>query len=179
MVGISTPAMAAAVAQAGVLGSIAVGATDAAGARTMIAAVRERHQSFTEDPGMLALLLTERPSAVSFHFGLPGEATIRALRDAGITLLATATSLAEARTAQAAGVHAIVAQGYEAGGHRGAVDPYAPCERLAAMPLTQILVKTIDLPIITTGGITRGPAERRTPTNRLTSTQRGLRRGRA
>jgi len=55
---------------------------------------------------------------MSFHFGLPSDERIRALREAGIVLLATATSMAEGRAAAKAGMHAVVAQGYEAGGHR-------------------------------------------------------------
>ena len=203
MAGVSSPAMAAAVTEAGALGSIGVGAVDAEGARAMIAAVRalstrpfnvnlfchrpaaadaaveaawivrwrpafeqlgasppsalrEIYRSFVVDEAMLAMLLAERPAVVSFHFGLPGEAAIRALRNAGIVLLASATSLAEARAIKSAGVHAIVAQGWEAGGHRGMFDPDAPDDRLGTIALTRLLVKTIDLPIIAAGGIMDG-----------------------
>ncbi|GIL41322.1 NAD(P)H-dependent flavin oxidoreductase [Roseiterribacter gracilis] len=203
MAGVSSPAMAAAVAGEGALGSIGVGATDAAGARAMIASVRERtnrplhvnlfchqpavanpvvesawierfrpefaaldatppqtlreiYRSFAEDDAMLAALLAERPRVVSFHFGLPPQDRVQALRDAGIVLLASATSLHEARHLAASGVHAIVAQGYEAGGHRGVFDPDAPDDRLGTMALTRILVREINLPIIAAGGIMDG-----------------------
>lgn len=203
MAGVSSPAMAAAVANAGALGSIGVGATDAAGARRMIKAVRERsrrslnvnvfchqaarpnppleaawieelrphflrfgatppaqlreiYRSFLGDEALQAVLLAERPRVVSFHFGLPPAARIAALRAAGIMLLATATSLAEARAAAAAGVHAIVAQGYEAGGHRGVFDPDAPDDALSTSVLTQLLVRELDLPVIAAGGIMDG-----------------------
>src|SRR5580704_9094685 len=172
MAGVSTPAMAAAVANAGALGSVGVGATDAAGARQMIAAFCERssrslnvnvfchaparadaerearwidrlkpdfvrlgatppaalkeiYRSFVEDDDMLAMLVAERPRAVSFHFGIPSGGRIQALHDAGIVLLGTATSLPEARALVAGGIDAVVAQGYEAGGHRGVFDPDA------------------------------------------------------
>ncbi len=203
MAGVSSPAMAAAVSDAGALGSIGVGATDADGARAMIAAVRERstgplnvnlfchapatahraveaawierlrpefealgasppsalneiYRSFVEDDAMLTMLLEQRPKVVSFHFGLPGEAALRALRGAGIVLLASATSLAEARTVAEGGIHAVVAQGWEAGGHRGVFDPDAPDDRLGAMALTRLLAHEIDLPVIAAGGIMDG-----------------------
>lgn len=203
MAGVSTPAMAAAVADAGALGSIGVGATDAAGARRMIAAVRERsrrslnvnvfchrpatpdraieaawldhlrplfarfgaqppaalreiYRSFTVDETMLAVLLAERPQVVSFHFGLPAAGALRALRDAGIVLLASATNLREALALQAAGIQAVIAQGYEAGGHRGAFDPEAADDRLGTLALTRLLVRALDIPVIAAGGLMDG-----------------------
>ena len=96
------------------------------------------------------------PEFVSFHFGLPSAERVRALKEAGIILFASATSLAEARQAASAGVDAIVAQGYEAGGHRGVFDPDAEDSRLGAMALTRILAREIDLPVIVAGGIMDG-----------------------
>jgi nitronate monooxygenase len=203
MAGVSTPAMAAAVASAGALGSIGVGATDAEGARKMIAAVRERssrslqvnvfchrppqadatveaawleqlrprferfgaappaalrqiYRSFLEDDDMLAMLLAEKPRVVSFHFGLPAAERIQALRDKGIVLIGSATSVAEGRLMAAAGMHAVVAQGYEAGGHRGVLDPDAPDDCLGTLALTRLLVRELDVPIIAAGGIMDG-----------------------
>jgi nitronate monooxygenase len=105
---------------------------------------------------MLAMLLQSRPKVVSFHFGLPAPARIRALREAGIVLLATATSLAEAEQAAAAGVHAVVAQGYEAGGHRGVFNPAAEDTRLGTFALVRLLSRAQDLPVIAAGGIMDG-----------------------
>ena len=203
MAGVSTPAMAAAVSNAGALGSIGVGATDAEGARRMIAAVRERskrslnvnvfchqpatldstleaawlehlrphferfgakpplglkevYRSFVEDDAMLAALLADKPHVVSFHFGLPSAERIRALREAGIVLLASATNAAEAHAVVKAGVHAVVAQGYEAGGHRGVFDPDAEDDCLGTMALTRLLVRQLDVPVIAAGGIMDG-----------------------
>jgi nitronate monooxygenase len=116
----------------------------------------EIYRSFVDDEAMMAMLLEERPSVISFHFGLPSEAAIRALRDAGIVLLASATSVAEARRVAAAGVHAIVAQGWEAGGHRGVFDPDAHDDRIGTMALTRLLVNALDLPVIAAGGIMNG-----------------------
>ncbi len=172
MAGVSTPAMAAAVSNAGGLGSLGVGASNAETARRMIASVREAsnrplnvnvfchrpavadtareaawlarlapefarygaepphalreiYTSFLEDPAMLDVLLGERPRVVSFHFGLPTAQWIAKLHEAGILLFATATNLPEARAIERAGVDAVVAQGFEAGGHRGVFDPAA------------------------------------------------------
>jgi nitronate monooxygenase len=203
MAGVSSPAMAAAVSEAGGLGSIGVGAANVDGARAMIRDVRARssrplnvnvfvhlparadaaiesawvdhfrplfeaigaappvrlteiYTSFRGDDAMLAMLLAEKPEVVSFHFGLPDPARIRALRDAGIVLLASATSLAEARLAAAAGVDAIVAQGYEAGGHRGSFDPDATDDRIGMASLVRILARTLSVPVIAAGGIMDG-----------------------
>ena len=188
MAGISTPAMAAAVSNAGGLGAIGVGATDAETARQMIRAVRsesdrpfnvnvfchrpavrdnareavwlsrlapifsqygavppsglrEIYTSFVGDDAMLAMLLEERPKVVSFHFGIPAAQRIAALRDAGIVLLATATNLSEAKIIAGAGIHAVVAQGFEAGGHRGLFDPEAIDDCLGTLALTRLLVR--------------------------------------
>ena len=120
------------------------------------AALNEIYTSFVEDDAILALFLAERPKVVSLHFGLPDAARLRALKEAGILLLATATSLAEARTLAAAGVDALVAQGWEAGGHRGLFDPDAPDDKLGTFALARILATEIDLPIIAAGGIMDG-----------------------
>jgi nitronate monooxygenase len=203
MAGTSTPAMAAAVSNAGGLGSLGVGATDAAGAREMIVNVRaasnrafnvnlfchkpavpdaareagwierlrpvfaqygaepsrqlrEIYKSFVDNDEMLEMLLAERPAVASFHFGLPSADRIAALRDAGIFLLASATNLDDARAAEAAGVGAVVAQGYEAGGHRGVFDEDAPDEKLGTMALTRLLVRELKIPVVAAGGIMDG-----------------------
>jgi nitronate monooxygenase len=203
MAGVSTPEMAAAVSNAGGLGSIGIGAADPEAARGMIRAVRaltdrpfnvnvfchtpatadpareaawvnrlapefarygappparlgEIYTSFVADTAMQAVLLEEKPPVVSFHFGLPAPEVIAALRGAGIILLATATSRHEGKAVAAAGIDAVVAQGYEAGGHRGVFDPAAPDDRLGTMALTRLLVKQLGVPVIAAGGIMDG-----------------------
>lgn len=203
MAGISTPEMAAAVSNGGGLGSIGVGAVDAAGATQMIADVRaqtdrpfnvnvfcnrpatpaadreaawltrlrpefarfgvapppqlhEIYQSFLTDDAKLTVLLAERPAIVSFHFGLPSRDRIAALHAAGIVLFATVTSLEEGQAIAAAGIDAVVAQGYEAGGHRGIFNPESPDDRLGTLALTRLLVQKLDLPVIAAGGIMDG-----------------------
>lgn len=203
MAGVSTPSMAAAVSNAGALGSIGVGATNGDGAGSMIAAFRsgskrslnvnvfchrpaeanptleaawiarlsprfsqyganppsrltEIYRSFVADDAMLSTLVSAKPEIVSFHFGLPSTERIRALREAGIILIASATNIAEGRAAAAAGMDAVVAQGYEAGGHRGVFDPDAQDDRLGTLALTRLLVQHLKIPVIATGGIMDG-----------------------
>lgn len=120
------------------------------------AAIGEIYKSFLVDEAMFSTILAAKPKAVSFHFGLPSDAWMRALKDAGIVLLGTATSLAEARTSIAAGVQIIVAQGYEAGGHRGIFDPDGPDDRLGTFALTRLLARKLDVPVIAAGGIMDG-----------------------
>ena len=105
---------------------------------------------------MHAMLLEERPRVVSVHFGLPSTERIAALRAAGIVLLATATNLQEARSIASAGIDAVIAQGFEAGGHRGLFDPKAPDECIGTMALTRMLVRNLDIPVIAAGGIMDG-----------------------
>ena len=118
--------------------------------------LREIYKGFAVDDAMFELVLLERPPVMSFHFGLPGAAKLAALRECGIVLLASATNLEDARAAVSAGVDAVVAQGIEAGGHRGAFDPSAPDEGLGTLALTRLLVRYLDIPVIAAGGIMDG-----------------------
>lgn len=88
---------------------------------------------------MLQVLLETRPKVVSFHFGLPEGRIIKALKDAGTILFASATCLEEARIIEDAGIDYIVAQGIEAGGHRGVFDLQSTDEALPTMVLTRLL----------------------------------------
>ena len=76
----------------------------------------------TFDKEKLSMLLELKPSVVSFHFGLPDLEMVRKLRSAGCTVLCSATTVAEAKMLAEAGVDAVIAQGWEAGGHRGTFD---------------------------------------------------------
>ena len=203
MAGVSTPALAAAVSNAGGLGSLGVGATNAEGTRKFIretraltakpfninlfchspakaaeavehrwlqwlaphfeqygatppASLREIYTSFVADPAMVEVLVDEKPAVVSFHFGLPSAEVIARLKSAGIKLLGCATNVREAAQVAAAGVDGIIAQGIEAGGHRGVFDPDAIDDRLGTFALTRLLVKEFDLPVVAAGGIMDG-----------------------
>src|SRR6201999_3601827 len=109
--------------------------------------------SFLADEAMQDLLVEARPAVVSFHFGLPSAQVIARLKGAGVILLSTATNLEEAEQAAKAGIDAVVAQGYEAGGHRGMFDPAAQDSQLGVFALTRLLVERASLPVIAAGGI--------------------------
>lgn len=203
MVGVSTPALAAAVSNAGGLGSLGIGASTPVQARELIEQtraltarpfnlnlfchrpacadalretqwlehlrplfaefgaqppqqLREAYQSFLADPAMLDLLLEQRPAVVSFHFGLPPQDWVDALKGVGIRLLACVTNSSEARLAEALGVDALVAQGVEAGGHRGVFEPAAGDAAIGTLALVRVLVRQCRLPIIAAGGIMDG-----------------------
>jgi nitronate monooxygenase len=118
--------------------------------------LREIYPSFRVDAEMLSMLVAERPAVVSFHFGLPGPEQVEALHDAGIFLLATATNLREAGSIEAAGIDGIVAQGFEAGGHRGMFDPDAEDECLGTHALVRLLVRGTSVPVVAAGGLMDG-----------------------
>lgn len=203
MAGVATPQLAAAVSNAGALGSIGVGSRTVDGAREMIAATRELtnkpfnvnffchrpavadsrreaawldylrpcfealggeppdslneiYKSFIEDRVFVDMLLQERPAVVSFIFGLPPVDWIEALQRAGIVTFACATTLEEAQQAEAAGVDAVVAQGAEAGGHRGVFNPEQGDRQLGTFALVRLVARHCRLPVIAAGGIMDG-----------------------
>ena len=101
----------------------------------------------------LDVVMDLKPEVVSFTFGLPEAAECARLSDAGITMVATVTTLAEAEAAVARGVDAVAVQGPAAGGHRGTLDPAA---LPPTQPLEQLLHSTttaLDVPVIAAGGL--------------------------
>jgi nitronate monooxygenase len=108
------------------------------------------------DEERLEALLEIRPPVASFHFGLPPEAALAAIREAGIKLLATATSVEEARELEAGGVDAVVAQGAEAGGHQGNFEKTAQGAPVGTLALVPQIVDAVELPVIAAGGIGDG-----------------------
>ena len=106
-------------------------------------------------PAQLEVLIERRPPVVSFHLGLPAAGVIDRLKEAGIKLLLSATTVAEARAAEAAGADVVVAQGVEAGGHRGCFDPDDDAT-IGTMALVPQVVDAVSVPVVAAGGIADG-----------------------
>ena len=97
-----------------------------------------------------------RPAILSFHFGLPPIGVIEKAHALGIAVGISATSLEEALAIESAHADFIVAQGIEAGGHRGQFDLQAKDEALSTLALTAQLAKHCHTPIVAAGGIMNG-----------------------
>lgn len=202
MAGVSTPALAAEVSNAGGLGSLGLGASSIAVMRAQI----EKTQSLTDKPfqvnffchqpalvdaeqeqvwidylrpqfarfnaeppqtlrciypsfldndDALNLVLEMGVKAVSFHFGIPHAHQIQALKNAGVITMVSATSVAEAKAIEAAGIDIIIAQGIEAGGHRGIFNPTFDSS-LSTLDLVQLITTHCALPVVAAGGIMNG-----------------------
>src|SRR5512140_733609 len=103
-----------------------------------------------------AVLLEERVPVFSFTFGIPAQDILEACRKAGIATMGTATTVAEARALDAAGVDLICAQGAEAGGHHGTFDRAAEPPLVGTMALVPQVVDAVRKPVIAAGGIMDG-----------------------
>ena len=104
----------------------------------------------------LDVLLQERVPALSFTFGAPDKVYLELLRDAGIISLGTATHLLEAIVLEESGVDFIIAQGAEAGGHRGTFVGHPEQGLVGTLTLVPLLAKHVAVPIIAAGGIMDG-----------------------
>lgn len=100
-----------------------------------------------------ALLEQFRPAVVSFHFGLPTESLLARVRAIGARVLASATTVAEARWLERQGVDAIIAQGLEAGGHRGMFETDDLTTQSGTFALLPQIVRAVNVPVIAAGGI--------------------------
>jgi nitronate monooxygenase len=201
MSGFATPALAAAVANAGGLGSLGCVGVPLARVREQVAALRQATNqpfnlnffvhaepvpdpvraaamraalapfyaaysagpvpepsvplsSFSDDD--LALVLDLRPRVVSFHCGVPSVERITRIKEAGCLVLSSATTVAEARALEAAGADAIIAQGWEAGGHRGSFSDSAGAGLVGTMALVPQVVDAVQVPVVAAGGIADG-----------------------
>jgi nitronate monooxygenase len=101
----------------------------------------------------LDIIAPFKPPVVSFHFGLPPDDLLAPIRAWGGKILSSATTLAEARWLAARGVDAIIAQGLEAGGHRGMFLSDDLTTQIGTLPLVRQIVRSVDKPVIAAGGI--------------------------
>jgi nitronate monooxygenase len=94
-----------------------------------------------------------KPPVVSFHFGLPTPDLLQRVRSWGAKILSSATTVAEARWLEANGVDAIIAQGFEAGGHRGTFLDGTVAEQMGTFALLPQIVNAVRVPVVAAGGI--------------------------
>jgi nitronate monooxygenase len=198
---LSTPALAAAVSNAGGLGGLGMWGFSADDAERRIAGFRQQSggslnvnyplwpepsitpqasdamrkllQRHYDDKGLgpvpqpkgaasdvtrehLGMLLRAKPEMVSFHFGLPAPEIVQAIKSAGIFIVSSATTVAEARTLEACGADAIIAQGAEAGGHRGTFSGVDIGMQPGLLALLPQVVDAVSVPVIAAGGIADG-----------------------
>ncbi len=101
-----------------------------------------------------------KPPVVSFHFGLPSAALMARVRGWGSKILSSATTVEEARFLEAHGVDAIIAQGYEAGGHRGMFLTDDLTTQIGTFVLVQQIARAVRVPVIAAGGVADAAAVR-------------------
>ena len=140
---------------------------DAARQQGWMDALAPYHQEFGIDPTSLpigpgrvpfdlaaaALLVEFKPLVVSFHFGLPTPELLAAVKSWGATVMSTGTTLAEAQWLEAHGADVIIAQGLEAGGHRGMFLSEDLGTQINLRDLLKQILPAVRCPVIAAGGI--------------------------
>ncbi len=97
-----------------------------------------------------------RPEVVSFHYGLPADQLLARVKETGAIILSSATTVAEARWLEERGVEAVIAQGFEAGGHTARFLGSDPAEGMGLFALLPQVVDAVSVPVIAAGGIADG-----------------------
>lgn len=120
-----------------------------------VAAAAASRQPFSE--ALAEVLEAHPPAVVSFHFGLPAPALLARVKRLGVAVWSSATTLREALWLQAHGADAVIAQGLQAGGHRGHFLDTDPALQGPTLALLQQWLPVLRLPVIAAGGI--GTAE--------------------
>jgi nitronate monooxygenase len=108
------------------------------------------------DAVMCELVEELKPAVVSFHFGLPDKALLKRVKDAGCLVISSATIVREARWLEDNGADAIIAQGAEAGGHRGMFLTESIANQPGTFALVPQVVDAVRVPVIAAGGIADG-----------------------
>ena len=104
-------------------------------------------------PEHVAMLLEQKPEVVSFHFGLPDQKVVDAIKSAGIFVQSSATTVSEARLLEQRGVDAVIAQGIEAGGHRATFTGVEIGMQAGLFSLLPQIVDAVKVPVIAAGGL--------------------------
>ena len=105
------------------------------------------------DPAMAEAVEDVRPTVVSFHFGLPERALLDRVKATGALVVGNATTVEEAEWLGARGADAIIAQGFEAGGHSGRFLGSDPAEAIGLFALLPQVADAVRVPVIAAGGI--------------------------
>ena len=108
------------------------------------------------DEAFCAVVEEIRPEVVSFHFGLPGGALLKRVKAAGAKVISSATTVAEALWLQKGGVDAVIATGFEAGGHRGSFLTLDMASQPGTFALVPQVADAVKVPVIAAGGINDG-----------------------
>lgn len=105
---------------------------------------------------MLGMVLEERPSVVTFHFGVPDAQIVAALHERGIAVGVSVTTPSEAMIVEQAKCDFVIAQGAEAGGHRGQFDPAEDRGMIGTFALVPQVVDAVRIPVVAAGGVADG-----------------------
>lgn len=116
-------------------------------------AIVEGPERLPFNAGVAEVLAEFKPAVVSFHFGLPAAELLARVRSWGARILSSATTIEEARWLEAHGADAIIAQGLEAGGHRGMFLSSDLGTQIGTFALVPQIVKAVKVPVIAAGGI--------------------------
>lgn len=108
------------------------------------------------DDDVLRAVVDERPEVVTFHFGTPPARAMSALHAASVLVGSSATTVAEARLVEQAGCDFVIAQGAEAGGHRGSFASPFDCSLIGTLALVPQVVDAVSVPVVAAGGISDG-----------------------
>jgi len=105
------------------------------------------------DAAMCAIVEELKPDVVSFHYGLPDTTLVARLKAVGCKMMCSATTVAEARFLEANGCDIVIAQGIEAGGHRGMFLSNDVATQIGLLALVPQVVDAVKVPVIASGGI--------------------------
>lgn len=111
---------------------------------------------FERFEAQIAVIIEEQVPVFSTHFGLPEPAVVRALKANGTRVISTATTVAEALELVAGGADAVIAQGMEAGGHRGTFSSEFKKGEIGTLALVPQIADAVSVPVIAAGGIMDG-----------------------